>query len=408
MSTKIRHFIFDNKATIFFLVLCILGIAASGQPISFVLDELLTRIGRNTFLVLALLIPVQAGMGLNFAIVIGAMAAQIAVFFVTLLEVKGIFGFLLCMVISTPLSIVFGYLVGSLFNKMKGAEMIGGIILGYFASGLYQLLFLFIIGGVIPIQSTTLIISSGIGVKNTIDLVGGLKYALDDLLRLSLLQICEFGFYAVILGSLAILGLNYRRDLKSPGARKVIFVALGALLVYVSTYIPYIETLFASAKIPAVTYLAIGMLYLFNYAFMKTRLGQNMRTVGQSMTVATSSGINVDKTRLIAIVISTVFASYGQLILLQNLGTFQTYGAHEYIGLFAIASLLVGGASVHKASSKQGVIGVILFHTLFIVSPIAGKNLFNSAQLGEYFRVFIAYSVIAVSLAMHAWKRKKA
>ena len=71
---------------------------------------------------------------------------------------------------------------------------------------------------------------------------------------------------------------------------------------------------------------------------------------------------------------------------------------------FTIAALLVGGASVQKATNKQAIIGLILFHTLFIVAPQAGKQLFNNAQLGEYFRVFVAYGVIAVSLAMHAWK----
>jgi simple sugar transport system permease protein len=31
--------------------------------------------------------------------------------------------------------------------------------------------------------------------------------------------------------------------------------------------------------------------------------------------------------------------------------------------------------------------------------------LFNNAQIGEYFRVFVSYGVIALSLAMHAWKK---
>ncbi len=106
-------------------------------------------------------------------------------------------------------------------------------------------------------------------------------------------------------------------------------------------------------------------------------------------------------------ILSTVLASWGQLISLQNLGTFSTYGAHTQTGQFAIAALLVGGASVQKATNKQAIMGVILFHTLFIISPQAGQALFSSAQIGEYFRVFVAYGVIAVSLAMHAWKMVK-
>jgi simple sugar transport system permease protein len=155
---------------------------------------------------------------------------------------------------------------------------------------------------------------------------------------------------------------------------------------------------------PVLPFLLIGVLCLFNQKILDTRLGQNMRTTGQSQSVALASGINVNQTRVIAMIISTVLASWGQLIYLQNIGTFATYGAHLQIAQFAIAALLVGGASVQKATNKQAIIGVILFHTLFIVAPQAGKNLFDNAQIGEYFRVFVSYGVIALSLAMHAWK----
>ena len=138
---------------------------------------------------------------------------------------------------------------------------------------------------------------------------------------------------------------------------------------------------------------------------MRTRLGQNMRTVGQSRTVANAAGINVDKTRIIAMIFSTVLASWGQLIFLQNVGTISTYGAHTQVGQFAIAALLVGGASVQKATNKQAILGIVLFHTLFIVSPLAGKELFGDPVIGEYFRVFVSYGVIALALAMHAWKK---
>lgn len=132
-----------------------------------------------------------------------------------------------------------------------------------------------------------------------------------------------------------------------------------------------------------------------------------MRTVSQNRTVANSAGINVNKTRIIAMCISTVLASWGQLIYLQNLGTFSTYGAHSMVGQYAIAALLVGGASVQAANNKQALLGVILFHTLFVVAPSSASNVFGSSLIGEYFRVFICYGVIALSLAMHAWNSVK-
>jgi simple sugar transport system permease protein len=73
--------------------------------------------------------------------------------------------------------------------------------------------------------------------------------------------------------------------------------------------------------------------------------------------------------------------------------------------MFSIAALLIGGATVSRASIANVFIGVILFHLMFVVSPMAGKELIGQAQLGEYFRVFVSYGIIAVALVLHAWKR---
>ena len=54
---------------------------------------MLVRVGRNTVLVLALLIPILAGLGLNFGIVIGAMAGQLAAILVVHWGGQGIGGF---------------------------------------------------------------------------------------------------------------------------------------------------------------------------------------------------------------------------------------------------------------------------------------------------------------------------
>ena len=104
------------------------------------------------------------------------------------------------MALTTPIAVFFGFLVGKLFNQMKGNEMIGGLVLGYFAEGFYQLLFLFIFGGVITMDNPTLMIATGVGVKNTIDLSGTVKYALDTI---PMLTIIEVGFYLVVLGIVA-------------------------------------------------------------------------------------------------------------------------------------------------------------------------------------------------------------
>ena len=44
---------------------------------------------------------------------------------------------------------------------------------------------------------------------------------------------------------------------------------------------------------------------------------------------------------------------------------------------------------------------------MFYVSPYAGKNLIGEAQLGEYFRVFVSYGVITLSLVLYELKKKR-
>ena len=475
MNKKISDFLFKNKVVILFLLLCVGATAASKQPLTFVIPELFTRIARNAFIVLALIIPVITGLGLNFGIVVGAMAAQIALFLTTYWGFTGVSGFFITVALATPIALVFGFLVGKLFNLVKGNEMIAGLILGYFADGIYQLIFLFVFGGVIAMNNPTLMIATGVGVKNTIDLKDTVKYALDTI---PMLTILEIGFYLVIAGllfttihkrikkqavnwkdtalkaaaavfvyALTFIGpveqfLSSDRLLllsavelgclsvvlwqlfqivrhkmtKHTGAgsfgkrdtfdirRALVFIVLAGA-VYGLTYIPALFNVLIAVQLPVMTYICIGALCVFNNLLMRTRLGQNMRAVGQNRAVANSAGIDVDKTRIIAMLFSTVLASWGQLIYLQNIGTMSTYGAHTQVGQFAIAALLVGGASVQKATNKNALLGIVLFHTLFIVSPLAGKELFGDPVIGEYFRVFVSYGVIAMALAMHAWKK---
>ncbi len=389
----------DNAVTIMFVLLCVISMAYSGQPVSYVLYELFSRLSRNAFIVLALIIPIVAGMGINFAITIGAMAAQIAALWVMEWRLADAGGFAVAMLMTVPIAALFGYLIGKMLNKMKGQEMIGGMILGYFANGLYQLLFLFIFGNLIPLTRPGLTIKGGVGVTNTVDLSEtiGMKYALDGLWRLPFGPALYIGL-GVLAAFTLISFIRKRMTGKQLAFRLALLLAAAALY-----QIPAVAGAFAMVQVPMVTFGVIALLCLFNVAIMRTRLGQQFRAVGQSMTVANASGIGVDKVRVIAIMISTVFAGWGQLIFVQNMGSFMTYGAHEQVGLYAGAAILVGGASIVRATNGQALLGCILFHTLFIVAPAAGKNLFGDAMIGEYFRVFISYGVIALALVMHAW-----
>lgn len=354
MTTRARfkdlatHIVISNAVPILFIVLLVFAIPMSHFSSGYLIQEMVTRLARDSFLILSLLLPVMAGMGLNFGITLGAMAGQIGIILVTDWGVPGIWGLLLAMAVATPLAVLLGWVAGVVMNRAKGREMVTSLILGYFINGVYQLIVLYVMGSIIPIENPVLVLSRGYGIRNAIDLQT-MRQSLDKLIPLKI----------------------------------------------------------GGIGVPVATFIVIGVLCIFVWWFSKTKLGHDMQAVGKDMSVSEDAGINVERTRIIAIILSTVLACYGQIIFLQNIGTLNTYNSHDQTATFAVAALLIGGASVAKASIPNVFIGVILFHLLFVVSPMAGKHLMGSAMIGEYFRVFVSYGIIALSIALYAWKRSK-
>jgi hypothetical protein len=72
-----------------FVLICAVCIPLSGFSFTYLLSEIVTRMGRNIFLILSLLIPIMAGMGLNFGMTLGAMAGEIALIFVADWQIWG-------------------------------------------------------------------------------------------------------------------------------------------------------------------------------------------------------------------------------------------------------------------------------------------------------------------------------
>ncbi|HOX31211.1 MAG TPA: ABC transporter permease [Spirochaetales bacterium] len=350
MSGKLdlKRFLSGNAVILVFVLISAAAIPASKLSGTYIVQEMLTRIGRNSFLVLALLLPIYAGMGLNFGMTLGAMAGQLGLICAVNWGITGVEGLAFAALIGMPISIALGYVCGSILNKAKGREMVTGYMLGFFINGVYQFTVLYFMGMVIPIRNASILLSRGFGIRNTLNLES-VRQSLD------LLWSLKAG--------------------------------------------PYV--------LPMSTYLVLAALCVFIVWFRRTKLGQDMRAVGFDMGVAEAAGIPVDRTRVIAIVISTVLACFGQIIFLQNMGNMATYNAHDQTSFFAVAALLVGGASVKKATIPNVFIGVVLLHVLFVVSPRAGQNLFGSAQIGEYFRQFIGYGVIALSLVLYATRERR-
>lgn len=402
----------DNVVTILFCVICAAEIILAKQSFAYIVDQICTRLFRNLILILALLVPVWAGMGLNFSIVLGAMAAQIGVIFVLNFNMSGFLGLLAAFLVSVPLSLIFGYMAGRLFNRTKGQEMITGMILGFFSKGIYDLVLMFLCGPIIPIRNKDLLLTSGVGLTTPITLDRATRSAINKLWQLPLDQVIIVGLAAflafwILRAVIARFGRGERIDL---GKLRGLIAGMLAGVAYFALRAVSPLFLFAmqTTVIPVATGIIIATVCLYIAYLSRTKLGSDIAAVGQNRGIASAMGIKVNVIRISAIMISTLLAALGQLVFIQEIGNFTTYSAHENVGTFAIAALLVGGASIKKASISHALLGAFLFHTMFIFSPIAGKNLFNDAQVGEYFRVFACYAVIAAALALHAWKTSMA
>lgn len=331
-----------------FLVLTGAALYYSGLSPAFVAGEVITRFIRDGVMVLALVIPVTAGMGLNFAITVGALAAQVGIVLAVDHGLHGISGLLAITVVGVALSLVFGWLIGLVLNRVRGKEMIATMIIGFLATGIYQLVFMVGYGTIIRPANQEMMLSRGIGIRNMVDL---------EPFR----NIMET-FWVVQAG-----------PLEFPLFMIMVVLGFAGLIAYI----------------------------------MRSRLGRQFKAVGEGIERAEMLGIDARAVRIKAIVLSTVLACLGHIIFTQNIGMLNVYTAHMNTDIFACAALLAGGASILNARVDQALLGVLLFHSLFVVSPQAGQNIFANAALGEYFRSFVAYGTIAFSLIMSTRKASR-
>lgn len=339
----------DNPVTPVFVVLSLAALALSGMRPVFICNEVITRFIRDGVMVLALIIPITAGMGLNFAIVVGAICAQVGLILAIDYQLGGLESLVLIIVVGVSLSILLGYLIGLCLNRARGREMITTILIGFLATGMYQLIFMVGYGTIITPHNREIMLSRGIGIRNMVDL---------DLFRNLLDSIWVF--------------------------------RLGEI------------------EVPLFMLLIVCLMAMVVKYILHTRLGRHFAAVGFSGDRVEAIGLDPRLIRIKAIILSTVIACLGHIIFIQNIGMLNVYTAHLNTDIFSCAALLAGGATVSRAKVRHALIGIVLFHTLFVVSPQAGQNLFGNPALGEYFRSFVAYGTIAVALILNTREKASA
>ncbi|MBS5946215.1 MAG: ABC transporter permease, partial [Peptoniphilus harei] len=244
--------------------LLILFIAAPMAGVSLVdsIDNVLSRFGMFSVLVLSLVPMVQSGCGLNFGIPIGVVAGILGG--VTSIEFgfTGFKGIFIAMLFASLIAVVFGFFYGLLLNRIKGDEMLIATYVGYSFTAFMCIAYL-----ILPYKNPVSVLSyGGKGLSQQI-------------------PVADYWMKSKIL---------------EDGTK----VTVGVLNNFLSINI-------LGVKIPMGMFLLFALMAFIVWAFFKTKTGTAMTAVGSNSEYAKASGIHINRVRLVSVILSTVIAAIG-------------------------------------------------------------------------------------------------
>jgi len=300
------------------------------------LYDTIVRFGMNSVLVLAMVPMIQSGTGLNFGLPLGIIAGLLGAVISLELGVTGFFGFFTAIIVSIPFAIIFGYGYGILLNRVKGDEMTVSVYVGFSSVALMSMMWL-----LLPFKSPDMIWAyGGEGLRTTISVEKYWFHVLNDFLPIKI------------------------NDFLTIPTGLLIFFALMCVIVWI---------------------------------FFKTKTGTAMSAVGSNPDFARASGININKMRIISVIFSTVLGAIGIIVYEQSFGFIQLYQGPFYMAFPAVAAILLGGASVHKASITHVIIGTFLFQGILTMTPSVINNIIQT-DMSETIRIIISNGMILYAL----------
>jgi len=319
----------------FWILILILG-AFQGIPLGGLLSDTLGRFGRWGLLVLAMLPSIQSGTGPNFALPIGICCGLLAMVLTIEFGFLGVGWLLVAVLLAILIASLVGYLYGRLLNAVKGSEMVIATYTGFAVTFLFCIIWM-----AAPFTSPLMGWMLGDGLRNTLDLsaVGGAQI-LDNFL------------------SFTIRGM---------------FVPTGMLLV---------------------VFVACFLVWLF----FRSKTGIAISTVGSNPMFAKASGLNTDRSRIIANMISTVLAAVGVILYAQGFGFTQLYDFPLLMAFSAVASILVGGATAQRAKIFHVILGTLIFQGLLTNALPVLSSMFQVGDLTEIMRLLLQNGIILFAL----------
>ena len=318
-----------------FLLVLFVAAPFVGANLATQITNTLNRFSWNAVLVLAMVPMIHSGCGLNFGLPLGIISGLLGATLSIEWGFTGATSFVMAILIATPFALLLGAGYGWLLNKIKGGEMMIATYVGFSSVSFMCMMWL-----LLPYHSPNMVWGmSGKGLRTTISLEG---------------------YYDKVLAN--ILQIN-----------------IGKLVI------------------PVGTLLFFAVLALALWAFLHTKTGTAMTAVGSNRTFAKAAGVNVDKMRLLSVVMSTWLAAIGILVYEQGFGFVQIYTAPFYMALPAVSAILIGGASVNKASITNVIIGTFLFQGIVTMTPTVMNSMIHM-DMSEVIRIIVSNGMILYAL----------
>lgn len=322
-----------------FLLLLFIAAPFVGADFATQITNTVNRFSWNAILVLAMVPMIHSGCGLNFGLPLGIISGLLGATLSIEFGFTGAMSFVMAIVIATPFALILGAGYGWLLNKIKGGEMMIATYVGFSSVSFMCMMWL-----LLPYRHPTMVWGfAGTGLRTVISLEG----FYDQLLA---------NFLAIDLNG---IGINLR-------------IPTGSLLVF-------------------------ALLALAMWAFLHTKTGTAMTAVGSNPAFAKAAGINVDKMRLISVIMSTWLGAVGILMYEQGFGFVQLYMGPFWMALPAVSAILIGGASVNKASIPNVIIGTFLFQGIVTMTPTVMNSAFHM-DMSEVIRIIVSNGMILYAL----------
>lgn len=304
------------------------------------ISDVIVRFGMSAVMVLSMVPMIQSGCGLNFGIPVGLVAGMIGAVVSLEFNLTGFAGITVAMLVGLIVAAVFGYVYGQLLNRVKGDEMIIATYVGFSFVFFMNMMWL-----VLPFRNPASVQGfKGEGLRVTISIQEYWFHQLSDFMKI------EVNKYLIIPTGM------------------LLFFAFMAFLVW---------------------------------GFFRTKMGTAITAVGSNPDYARASGIDIDKMRIVSVILSTMIAAVGMVVYQQSFGFIQMYNSPLAFVFPSVAAVLLGGASVNKATIMHVIIGTFMFQGILTMTPSVINSAIN-IDVSEIIRIIVSNGLIVYALTRKA------